>query len=242
MIVAMFSGNVAIADDNTQVANERVSLLDIWLAFPDVDTIAWPYSYIRAKTTDANQQARRQDLSRELDSLDWRLDNGRYKKYRAALAQWQTALDDMHTAREPGTWSPSWLLVHPNRNPPVSSLAVIGACEVPAWVEVWDSNGVERLAWKSGLMLSDVTRKPHPVDAGPSDQVAVVNPDGSVDRYGVAAWNFADTRLQPGARVVAALPLKGDGLLWIRDTIARVIAHSAPGVNCRELPIRGGAK
>ncbi len=236
LLCALMPLSCAFAQDQAQPVPRDITLIDLWLAFPGTTDIAWPYSYVRLDSTDEMQQARKSDLFKQLDELDWRLENGRYRSFRPAIAQWQAVIERMSSSRVPGSWSPAWLMAHPHQSPPVSSLVALGACDVPSWVEVWDSKGVARVPWRSGLTLSELTRDIHPVDAGPSDQVAVVGSGGHVDHYGVAAWNFADTRLVPGARVVAALPLKGEGLIWIRDAIARVLAHGVPGDGCREAP------
>ncbi|MES1935652.1 hypothetical protein C27AD_04837 [Salinisphaera hydrothermalis C27AD] len=71
--------------------------------------------------------------------------------------------------------------------------------------------------------------------------MAVISPRGHVDHYGVAAWNYADTDLLPGTRVVGAIDLKGAVFPWMRDEIAGLLAHTPSGAACRSFPLSQGA-
>ncbi|WP_353221186.1 hypothetical protein [Salinisphaera sp. S4-8] len=210
------------------------TVLDAWLGFPGLAATDSPYTYLRADQTAENTRIRRQDLDRELDDLRWRLEAGGYAGFVQAVDQWKTQLAAIRVFREPGDWGPAWLMANPHRNPPIDRIAAIGACSTPDWVEVWSGQGIQRTPWRTDLMLSDLA------DSGVMNTrgvrvVSVVAPDGQVRRLGQAADNYADTELLPGARVVVPLPLNGEAFPWIRDAIARILAHAPSGQDCTEM-------
>lgn len=219
----------------------KASLISAWLALPNVDQIAWPYAFIRADSTDQSEQTHRSDLFDQFDQLTWRLNEDGYPQLAKAVDQWKHQLKQTDHYRQPGDWSPSWLMAHPNRRPPVARVAAIGYCGTPDTVEVWDMAGVHRVTWKPGLHLSDLLGRDSSLKGGSTDEVAVVWPQGNVDHYGVAAWNYADTGLAPGTRIVGAIDLKGAVFPWMRDAIAGLLAHTPAGKNCRSFPLHQGA-
>ncbi|MES1942014.1 hypothetical protein T5B8_17326 [Salinisphaera sp. T5B8] len=210
------------------------NVLDAWLGFPDLADSDTPYTYLRADQTADNTRVKRQDLVRELDDLRWRLEAGGYAAFVQALDQWKTQLAAIRVFREPGDWSPAWLMANPHRNPPISRVAAIGACDAPDWVEIWSGQGIERTPWHTDLMLSDLAAS-GVMDVDGVRVVSVVAPDGRVRRLGQAADNYSDSELLPGTRVVVPLPLKGEAFPWIRDTIAQVLAHAPSGQDCTEM-------
>lgn len=222
---------------NSADAKPVASVLQAWLAYPGVDTIEWPYAYLRGERTQSAQQTKRTDLFKELDRLGWRLENARRDGLLGAIDQWRSRLEAQELYRQPGDWSPAWLMAHPHRSPPLSRTAAIGACQPPDWVEVWDSTGIERMPWHGGLQLSDLSRHDGPLQLRGVDQVAVVTPEGDIKHYGQAPFNYSDAELSPGTRVVAALPLGGEAFPWIRDAIANLLAHSPVGSACREMKL-----
>ena len=227
----------AQSSDATSRGASYSSVVQAWLAFPSVDAVEWPYAYLRADSTRSSAQAKRADLFKELDQLTWRLEDGRHDALIRAIEDWRAELSEKELFREPGDWSPAWLMAHPQKAPPVARVAAIGACEPPDWVEVWDSRGVERAPWRGGLTLSEMSRDGGPIDLHGAEQVALVTPEGKIEHYGQAAYNYADAELSPGTQVVVALPLGGEAFPWIRDTIATVLAHAAPGDNCSEMAL-----
>lgn len=225
----------------TAPSGPQASLIDAWLALPGVGQVAWPYAYISADSTDQNEKTHRGDLFDQFDQLRWRLDDNGYAKLAETVTHWKSELAKADQYRLPGDWSPSWLMAHPNQRPPVARISSIGYCEAPDTVQVWDTDGVHQVAWKPGLRLSDLlARDPH-LTGGTSDEVAIVWPHGDLDHYGVAAWNYADTELMPGTRVVGAIDLKGDVFPWMRDAIAGLLAHTPAGTNCRSFPLNASA-
>lgn len=217
------------------------TLIKAWLALPDVDGIAWPFAFIRVDSTDDNEKTHRRDLFEQFDRLKWRLDDKGYTELAETVAHWKSKLAETDHYRQPGDWSPSWLMAHPNKRPPVSRIAAIGYCRPPDTVEVWDSAGVHRRGWHAGLRLSDVLDRDQHLTGGSTDEVAVISPRGQIDHYGVAAWNYADTDLTPGTRIVGAIGLKGNVFPWMRDAIAGLLAHTPAGDDCHSSPLGQGA-
>lgn len=217
------------------------SLIKAWFSLPGVDGIAWPYAFIRATSTDGSEQAHRADLFEQFDQLKWRLGEDGYPELVAAVEQWKNQLAEVSHYREPGDWSPAWLMAHPYQRPPLARVAAIGYCAVPDTVQIWDSAGVHRVSWRPGMRLSQLLSEDPNLSGGASDEVAVVWPEGGIDHYGVAAWNHADTGLSPGVRVVGAIDLKGAVFPWMRDAIAGLLAHTPAGNECQTRSLDQGA-
>lgn len=217
-------------------------MIDAWLALPAVEQIAWPYAFIRAKSTDDSEKAHRTDLFEQFDQLQWRLGEDGYPELADTVTRWERKLAKTEHYRQPGDWSPSWLMAHPNKRPPVSRIAAIGYCDAPNAIELWDSDGVQSQPWRPGLHLSDVLENDPDLKGGTTDEVAIVWPQGQIDHYGVAAWNYSDTELTPGTRIVGAIDLKGAVFPWMRDAIAGLLAHTPAGENCRSIPLGQGAE
>lgn len=216
--------------------DSQPTLIAAWLAYPNVSDISWPYAYIRARTTNASLTTRRDDLFREFDSLLWRLDGRGYDRLADTVRLWRQRLNDLPAFRLPGQWSPAWLMAHPNQNPPLARIEALGACDVPAWIEVWDANGIQRVSASANRSLSALIDA-EALTGGSAGRVAVVSPTGSIEHFGIEAWNFADTPLSPGSRVIASLPLKGAAFPWIRDTVAELLASTPSGDDCQEMHI-----
>ncbi|MES1956126.1 hypothetical protein SAHY_16152 [Salinisphaera hydrothermalis EPR70] len=208
---------------------------------PNVGQVAWPYAFISAESTDESEQARRSDLFDQFEQLKWRLGEGGYAQLVKTVSQWKAELSKTQHYRQPGDWSPAWLLAHPHERPPAARIVALGYCQTPDTVQIWDEDGVHRVGWKPGLRLSDLLSEDPALKGGSSDEVAVVSPRGNVDHYGVAAWNYADTDLLPGTRVVGAIDLKGAVFPWMRDAIAGLLAHTPSGEACRRFPLSQGA-
>ncbi len=239
-LIGLIMGSIAAANAADD-AKAPTTLIQAWLAFPRLATVAWPYAYIRARDTNASEAARRQALFKEFASLLWRLKDDGYPKLAAAVKAWRRRLRQTHGYRVPGAWTPAWLMAHPHQNPPLARIQALGACQAPRWVQVWDAAGVRDVPWRAGLKLSHLLDIAPQLRGDRTDEVAVVAPDGHIDHYGIGAWNFADTELIPGTRVVAALPLQGEAFPWMRDAIAALLAHSPDGEHCREIAIGGQA-
>lgn len=215
-------------------AQPPVSLVQAWLSFPDTVDVAWPYAYIRAEATQHSQSEARKDLFDEYERLLWRLQDDRYPQLVESVEAWKTRLAAINAFRVPGDWSPSFLITHTNKNPPLKQISALGVCRVPTTVTVWDAKGVRDIPWQSGMRLSDVERAAPAVRQGSAPEIAVVDPYGRIDHYGVQAWNYADGPVAPGSQIVASLPLKGSAFVWIRDAMAGILAHAPSGNHCHE--------
>lgn len=220
---------------------QKASLIGAWLALPNVQQVAWPYAFIRADSTDDSEQAHRDDLFDQFKQLKWRLNERGYAGLAKTITRWKTQLSKTHHYRQPGDWSPAWLMAHPHERPPVSRVAAIGYCSPPETVQVWDAAGVHRVEWEPGLRLSDLLGRDPKLNGGSSDEVAVVSPRGNIDHYGVAPWNYADTEIAPGTRIVGTIDLKGAVFPWMRDAIAGLLAHTPVGHNCRSFSLNQSA-
>ncbi|WP_423823851.1 capsule biosynthesis GfcC family protein [Salinisphaera sp. SPP-AMP-43] len=226
----------------TAPVQPKASLIDAWLSLPNVGEIAWPYAYMRASNTSDSQKAHRADLFEQFEQLRWRLNDGGYSQLANAISSWKNELLKTDDYRQPGDWSPSWLMSHPNKRPPVSRIAAIGYCDAPNTIRVWDAVGVHRRNWQPGIRLSDLLEEDENLSGGSTDEVALVWPRGDIDHYGVAAWNYADTELTPGTNIIGAIDLKGAVFPWMRDAIAGLLAHTPVGENCRDIPLGQGAE
>src|SRR5699024_5399495 len=165
---------------------------------------------------DELEKGYRDDVLVQIKNLHWRLQDKGYPQLTDAVQDWKKRLAATHFYREPGDWSPAWLIAHPHQRPPYDRVESIGYCHMPDTVEVWDNRGVHDMKWRTGLRLSDVLGDDPNLMGGRDDLVAIVWPQGHIDHYGVAAWNEADTELVPGTTVVGAIDLSGDVFPWLR--------------------------
>lgn len=224
----------------TPTTGSGSTLINAWLALSEPGRIAWPYAFMRAQRTDARMQTKRADVITQIENLRWRLRDKGYSDLVHAVSAWKKRLAATRHYRMPGDWSPAWLMAHPHQRPPYGRVSAIGYCRVPKSVEIWDGNGVHDMKWRSGMRLSDVLAADSALNGGSTGEVALVWPLGDIDHYGVAAWNAADTALAPGTRIIGAIGLRGGVFPWMRDAIAKLVAHTPSGVDCRGFPLEQG--
>ena len=123
---ALVAPMIMYASSSAAVASGTPSsLLDAWLGFPAASDIVPPYAFIRADESAERLDGAREDLIAEFKRLRWRLDEGGYARYVAALDAWQAGIGQRDRSRVPGDWSPSYLLSHPNSRPPVERHVVL---------------------------------------------------------------------------------------------------------------------
>lgn len=221
-----------------EAADQEKTLISEWLSLPDLVQIDWPYAFIRVQATQTEQEEYFDDLIKQIDELHWRLKEKGYATLTAAIAEWKKELSKHQHYREPGDWSPGWLMAHPRQRPPLERVMAIGHCRIPRTIQVWDETGVHDIAWHAGIHLSDVLKKNPSLKGGVTDMVAIVWPKGHIDHYGVAAWNKADTELLPGTRIIGVIDLKGEVFPWMRDAIASLLAHIPSGRDCRTITLK----
>lgn len=213
------------------------TLTDAWLAYNGQhDEGAALYSFISLTSTRTMALEKRKSILKELDDIGWRLENSGLMTLRETLKQWQQGLARVDDFRFPGRWDLASVLSKPLGVPPLERVATLGNCSPPDWVEVWDSRGINRYRWHSGQALSSLLDE-HKLELGRAGRVAVVSPSGSISRFGLQAWSFADASLVPGSRVVASLPLRGQAFPWLRDAIARFLSYVPPGDRCNVVSI-----
>lgn len=221
-----------------EAADQEETLINEWLSLPGVAQINWPYAFIRVQATQNEQEEHFDDLIKQIDELHWRLQGKGYSELTTAIEEWKEELSEHQDYREPGDWSPGWLMAHPRQRPPMEQVMAIGHCQVPDTIQIWDETGVHDVTWYSGIHLSDLLKRNPGLKGGVTDMVAVVWPKGHIDHYGVAAWNKADTELLPGTRVIGAIDLKGEVFPWMRDAIASLLAHIPSGRDCQTIELK----
>jgi len=234
--IGMAGGKAVGQSVSPRNAVDSATLVDAWLAYPGLAELSAPYGFIRTSGIDGTAESQRQTILGELENLDWRLEQAAYTGYVDVVAQWRERLKDVDVFREPGRWDLAWLLSHPRQVPPIARVSAIGGCEMPDWVEVWDDSGVHRYAWSPQSTLSSLLQR-QSVTSGPKGRVTVVSPDGRIETYGIQSWNFQDTNLAPGTRIVAALPLSGAVFPWLRNAIARFLSYTPSGDDCRSIDL-----
>lgn len=240
--VLLFSGQAIAASDAgasaSASAQHSTTLLDLWFALQESGPIYAPYAYIRHRDTRAAQGARKKALLEEIDNLIWRLEAAGASQLAGALGQWRRRIQEADDYRTPGQWGPAALLSNPRNGVPVSSIAAIGACQVPTWVEIWSAQGTQRIFWESGMRLSTLLSERGPLHGVNADHVTLVTPYGRTLRRGIAGWNFHDASLSPGMRIVAPLPLGGQASAWIEESLSEFLAHLLPADSCRQMNLQ----
>lgn len=240
MCLSASLGSPALAAaDNDASAGAAVqpTLLGLWFELQPLGAVSWPYAFIRHRETSATQNDRKQVLTEELDNLIWRLQAAGYSALADALTEWRQRIAVTDDFRTPGRWGPAALMANPRNSPPLSAVAAIGACRVPAWVEIWDGRGIRRIAWTPGMRLSTLLDDNGALQSTAADTVALVTPFGEIHRRGIAAWNYRDAPISPGTRIVVPLPLDGQASVWINDRLTGFLSHLVPGDQCRQLTL-----
>lgn len=238
LCVVMGAGSVAAAAGQNTTAKARPTLLDLWFTLQASGPIYAPYAYIRHRDTQAKQTARKQTLLEEIGNLTWRLEAAGNAALAQALGQWQRHLRSAEAYRTPGHWGPATLLSGARNGVPVSTIAAVGACRVPTWVEVWSVQGVQRVAWHAGMHLNALLADDSVLGETVAQHVTVVMPYGNTADYGIAAWNFQNPPLLPGMRVVVPLPLGGQAATWLQSELSEFLAHLVPADQCRQIKLK----
>jgi len=148
------------------------------------------------------QEALRSRLLRDLDALrdDDRIDHS----LRRALRDWVAA--QPVTGRVPVALADArWLEVNPDRDPVLKAGHSVVMPRRPGTVTVWGAVAqpcqVQHAAWRR---ITDYVNACTPGQPSQVDWVWVVQPDGCVQRFGVASWNLtAQDEPAPGAWIWA---------------------------------------
>lgn len=208
-------------------------LSDWWLAqetLPSPDTR--PYYLLTAETGEQQRLGRR--LLAELTTL---IDQARLERTRighAGLMAWRQAAhrDLERGGRTPARADLTALLADPRHDPTLSSLASIGVCQAPDWVEIWSLEGVTRRPWTARMRLSDLLRELPAEAVGAAQATWLVSPHRSPRRLGIAAWNAEDAELIPGSRLVLELRDDLPAAAWLNRHLPDFLATRLPGESC----------
>lgn len=222
LCVVLASGNAAMASSGNsgqQATADSPTLLDLWFALQASGPVYAPYAYMLQRDTVSRQSARKATLLKQLNNLMWRLDAAGHSALANALHQWRRHIREADDFRTPGHWGPTALLSRTGDSIPVASIAAIGACQIPSWIEVWSSDGVKRIIWRPSMHLSTLLSKGGILRHADADHVSVVTPYGRIVQRGIAAWNYEDIPLSPGMRIVVPLPLGSQASDWIQKTL-----------------------
>lgn len=214
------------------VAVENQSLLSLWFMLQEYQQVAPPYAWIRPKQTALQQEQQRTKLLTNLQQLA-----SQHPALAPSLNQWRTQLLAATKWREPGLWGPITLMTHYRKDVPVNTLAAIGACAVPNWIEIWSAQGVSRLPWQPGQHLSDLLAHDGKLHDTNADWAMLVLPWGEEQKHGIAAWNLDDAELLAGTRLVLAPPIDKPLSAKLTRALADYLAHLLPGDNCQQLKL-----
>ncbi|WP_104203653.1 capsule biosynthesis GfcC family protein [Billgrantia saliphila] len=216
-------------------------LSGFWLEQPALPE-APAYSYYLLERDRLPQQRQGIRLQEELATLiDWNTLDGRTAMANG-LKQWQhaVALHRERTGRTPARADLAALLASPRHDPTLTSLAEIGHCAVPDWVELWHFGGVIRQRWSPNLTLQALIRQRPRADWAAAEYAWLITPQGAPRRIGIAAWNAGDAPLVAGSRIVLTLPGAVQEADWVNRTLPNFLATRLPGDTCSALtPAKG---
>lgn len=229
------------SDSVHEPPNTHESLLETWFLLERSGPVHAPYAYIRHNKTRSTVTNHKQQLMEELDHLIWHLSSIGKSRLVTHLKEWSRQIGARDEYRAPGQWGPAWLLGGARNRVPMSAVAAVGACTVPEWVEIWSADGVERIEWQPSMRLRTLLFDGGPLLDTDADRVTLVTPYGSIEKRGIAPWNFNDMPILPGMRIVVPLPLDGRVANWMQQQLPTFLAHLTPGETCREIALRDGS-
>ncbi|XUO83164.1 capsule biosynthesis GfcC family protein [Halomonas sp. KM007] len=226
------------------------TLADAWLeTLPTLAApVNWSYAFGLLKSDTERLTQSRHYLIEELNTLAVSARVAGNERNEATLRAWQTALArlDGQPLRSPQRMDLLAFGATLRQAPLLSNVAYWGACEPPAWIEVWGREGVMRPPWQPGSSLKSLMAHRASGTFEGVDAIHVITPQGRVLRRGVAAWNAQPTPLAPGSRVVielpnrqglsGALPFPGTTheLDIVNQRLPHVLAAQLPGEQCNQ--------
>lgn len=213
-------------------------LSDLWLDQPALPAEPGYAYYLRQQHRDTLPfQAMR--LEEELRTVADRLAMAGQAQAAGGVSAWRETLE-AHQAtrgRTPARADLAALLASPRHDPSLSSLAEVGHCEMPDWVELWSFEGVTRHAWTPGMGLQHLLRDQPRDHRHPAEAAWVVSPQSSPRRIGTSAWNADDTPLVPGSRITLEVPIDDTAADWINQALPAYLSTRLPGEACTTLPL-----
>ncbi|MDZ7852536.1 MAG: capsule biosynthesis GfcC family protein [Halomonas sp.] len=231
------------------LAQSAPTLTDAWIETLQGRSAppAWSHAFALRQETAAELPGQRRRMIEELRTLIASATIAGDMSRTTGLLTWQARLEAMDDARgrTPGRMDLPWLGAHLRHNPPLSTIAGWGVCEVPGWVELWHVTGVTRLAWRPGLTLDEALQALPEAARRDSNHAQLITPPGEVHRLGIAAWNAEPAPLAPGSRVMLEFPA-GQGLRGalpfpgtveerqlVNTRLPAYLATRLPGDDCR---------
>ncbi|WP_146218734.1 hypothetical protein [Halomonas sp. LBP4] len=220
----------------TSASGETPRLSEHWLSRgSQPDHPAFAYYLRRDHLEPHRRQALR--LREELVTLANRMKLDGQPSVANALTDWQTSVDALYRqgSRTPARADLTALLASPRHDPRLSTLAAVGQCEPPDWVELWTFGGVTRRPWSPGLTLPQALRDQPDGHWRAAAEAWVVGPQSPPRRLGIAAWNAESSPLVPGSRVALLLPDESLEADWVNRTLPEFLATRLPGDACDTL-------
>ncbi|QOR38954.1 hypothetical protein HNO52_10830 [Billgrantia diversa] len=213
-------------------------LSDLWL---EQQTIPEPpaYSYYLLERQQERQQRQARRLQEELETLIDRYALAGRTGMARGLEEWQATIAEQQAikGRTAARADLAALLASPRHDPLLTSLAEVGHCDVPEWVELWHLGGVTRHRWAPGMSLRDVLRMQPSSRWSSADEAWVITPQSPPRRIGIAAWNAGDAPLVAGSRVAIVLPEPVQEADWVNRALSDFLATRLPGDTCHAVAI-----
>ena len=234
------SAAVASAVENHALPTGQTTLLDKWFKLQDSGPVYAPYAFIEKNTVQAEQNARKKPLLASIDNLIWRLQAAGQGELATALSQWRRHIATATRYRSPGHWGPTALLSG-TADIDIDSVAALGACAIPNWIEIWSAAGVRRLLWQPHMRLVKVLARNGAANFVDTDSVTLVTPYGMVVRRAVGTLDQQDTQLLPGMRMVVPIPLGPQASDWLVQSLGAFLSHLQPGDDCRLMQVHATA-
>lgn len=210
------------------------------------NNVAWSHAFALLHKDVNNILTERRYISAELQSLALRSQIEGDMVIADAVNAWEEELQKLNTniIRTPGRFDLLALGSAPRKAPSMDIVRLWGICEIPDWIEVWSLNGVTRLNWEQHSNLKEVFQALPRKASAVIDYSYVISPQGQILRRGIASWNYQETPLAPGSRIITELPnrqgLGGALSLYdayverdlINQRLPELIATYLPGDHC----------
>lgn len=224
----------ATANTDARLPQHKTTLLDIWFKLQEAGPVYAPYAYIQDTGVEAKQAARKQALFAQVDNLIWRVQAVGQHSLATALSQWRRHIGNANAYRTPGHWGPAALLSSPQAVA-IESIAAVGACSIPNWIEIWSATGVKRVPWQPDMQLNTLLLSHAGMGAAGTGSVTLITPYGAAVERAIEPWKQHGETLSPGMRVIVPMPLGPQASTWLAQALAAFLAHLQPGDDCRQL-------
>ena len=244
-VIAVTTGYGALASRaHADMVSPGPTLADAWLeTLPQLtEPVSWSHAYGLLANDQQRLEQERRYLVEELTTLLISAQVAGNTAYSQTLTAWRDALRSWEgqPLRSPERLDLPKLGANLRNAPLLSRVVHWGACEIPAWVEVWGLAGVTRVKWQPNMHIDTLTEHLIPQAFTSVDYVRLITPQGQVLHRGIAAWNHEETPLAPGSRMIVELPNRQGltGALPLPGTTHEldIINQRLPGVLAAQLP------